>query len=400
MTRVRPFPFEALPAASREEIATAARIRQIARSLVAPTSIAAALADLSGEHVSIEVRRVRPLDLAQIPSDAVGMAFGPADALGLSEAVLVDVGSTLASGLVARALRQRAPRVVDPSRAPLPELAGALAAVVHAAIRRAHAGVPLRVVAAGPAQALARDLAGVHHRVATAWLVVVLGADAFDARVTVPVSDLPKGELCPKSLSVESLRAMGDMRLALPLVISTCIAGRSDVGMLREGDAFVLPRTATQELAIRGGQLVGSVALVAPTAERGLTGVLTEGGMLRTGSVESFSWDASGHTSAGASPEIPNADRPMSAQSNVTLEVLEDAPVVVRVELGAVEMKAREWASLAPGDVIALGRKLGDPAVLRVSGIEVARGELVQVDGEYGVRIVTTSMSTGNAGST
>lgn len=78
----------------------------------------------------------------------------------------------------------------------------------------------------------------------------------------------------------------------------------------------------------------------------------------------------------------------MSDEPNPTLEVIEDAPVVVRVELGALEMKAREWASLAPGDVVTLGRKLGDPAILRVGGVEVARGELVQVDGEYGVRIL------------
>lgn len=78
----------------------------------------------------------------------------------------------------------------------------------------------------------------------------------------------------------------------------------------------------------------------------------------------------------------------MSGEAEPTLEVLEDAPVVVRVELGVVEMKARDWAHLSPGDVVTLGRKLGDPAVLRIGGVEVARGELVQVDGEVGVRIL------------
>ena len=82
---------------------------------------------------------------------------------------------------------------------------------------------------------------------------------------------------------------------------------------------------------------------------------------------------------------------PADATTTTTLEVLEDAPVVVRVELGSVEMKAREWAELAPGDVVALGRRVGDPAILRVGGVELARGELVQVDGEYGVRIVSRS---------
>jgi flagellar motor switch/type III secretory pathway protein FliN len=54
-------------------------------------------------------------------------------------------------------------------------------------------------------------------------------------------------------------------------------------------------------------------------------------------------------------------------------------------------MTAREWTELAIGDIVALGRKLGDPAVLRVGGVELARGELVQVDGEYAVRIVARS---------
>lgn len=87
---------------------------------------------------------------------------------------------------------------------------------------------------------------------------------------------------------------------------------------------------------------------------------------------------------------------PSEPTAVTTVEVLEDAPVVVRVELGTVEMKAREWAELAPGDVVSLGRRVGDPAILRVGGVEVARGELVQVDGEYGVRIVSRTGAGGD----
>ena len=77
--------------------------------------------------------------------------------------------------------------------------------------------------------------------------------------------------------------------------------------------------------------------------------------------------------------------------ADTTARVLDDAAVVVRVELGSVEMKAHEWAQLSAGDVITLGRKLGEAAILRVGGVEVARGELVQVDGEYAVRILARS---------
>jgi flagellar motor switch/type III secretory pathway protein FliN len=68
---------------------------------------------------------------------------------------------------------------------------------------------------------------------------------------------------------------------------------------------------------------------------------------------------------------------------------LGDVPVVVRVEIGAAEMPAREWAALGKGDVIALGAKVADPVLLRVGGVEIARGELVEIDGEVGVRILS-----------
>ena len=73
--------------------------------------------------------------------------------------------------------------------------------------------------------------------------------------------------------------------------------------------------------------------------------------------------------------------------SNALGEAALDAPVVVRVELGNVTLSARKWAELAPGDVIETGRRIGEPVVLRVAGREVARGELVNVEGELGVRI-------------
>jgi flagellar motor switch/type III secretory pathway protein FliN len=374
----QPFPYAALPAISREEIRTAARLREAASSYVRSDAVATALAALVGEPVSIVVRRTRPLDAARIPVDGVGVAFSPSDAPGLSRAALVDLESALAAKLLSRALRQRAPHVTDASRAPSAEVAGALAALLHSAVRRAHAGLPLRVVAAGPAAVLARDLAGVHGRVATAWLTVVLGTEAFDARVSVPLAELPP-ESGASSLSLDGLIALGDAPIALPLVAATCLAGRDTLAALREGDAFVVP--AFPLSAAASGTLVGPVAVVGATSERGLSAELGEDGrlMLRSDRVASHPWDHQ--------PNVLHGE-PMPGESNPTLEAIEDAPVVVRVELGAVEMKAREWANLAPGDVVTLGRKLGDPAVLRVGGVEIARGELVQVDGEYGVRIL------------
>jgi flagellar motor switch/type III secretory pathway protein FliN len=55
--------------------------------------------------------------------------------------------------------------------------------------------------------------------------------------------------------------------------------------------------------------------------------------------------------------------------------------------MGAVSLTAREWAELGAGDVIETGRRIAEPVILRVAGREVARGELVNLEGELGVRI-------------
>jgi type III secretion system YscQ/HrcQ family protein len=72
-------------------------------------------------------------------------------------------------------------------------------------------------------------------------------------------------------------------------------------------------------------------------------------------------------------------------------QIVGETPIVVRLEIGSLELTAREWASLSPGDVVQSGRRLDEPVILRVMGRELARGELVEVDGELGVRITSLS---------
>jgi flagellar motor switch/type III secretory pathway protein FliN len=50
-------------------------------------------------------------------------------------------------------------------------------------------------------------------------------------------------------------------------------------------------------------------------------------------------------------------------------------------------MSAAEWAALRPGDVVQCGRRIEEPIVLRAGGREIARGELVDIEGEVGIRI-------------
>ena len=64
-----------------------------------------------------------------------------------------------------------------------------------------------------------------------------------------------------------------------------------------------------------------------------------------------------------------------------------DLPVTLTVELGRVSLPLGRVAGLKPGDVLELGRRAREPVDLTSGGRLVARGELVQIDTELGVRV-------------
>ncbi len=64
-----------------------------------------------------------------------------------------------------------------------------------------------------------------------------------------------------------------------------------------------------------------------------------------------------------------------------------DVPVTLTVELGRVNLTLEKLAGLQPGDLIELGRHSREPVELTSNGRLVARGELVLIDTELGVRV-------------
>jgi flagellar motor switch protein FliN/FliY len=73
------------------------------------------------------------------------------------------------------------------------------------------------------------------------------------------------------------------------------------------------------------------------------------------------------------------------AQRN--LDLLLDVEIPVTVEVGRTQKTLEEVLSLVPGSVVALDKKAEEPVDLRVNGKLVARGEVVLVDDQYGLRI-------------
>ncbi len=73
--------------------------------------------------------------------------------------------------------------------------------------------------------------------------------------------------------------------------------------------------------------------------------------------------------------------------SGKNLEVLLDIPLQVVVELGHTEMPIQKVLELGPGSVVELNRLAGEPINIMVNGKLVARGEVVVVDENFGVKI-------------
>jgi type III secretion system YscQ/HrcQ family protein len=358
MTRVAPvgpFPWTSLARVSAGAAADLRAARTLARRFGGVDAFATALGEVVGAGAGARLRAGRPERASGAGARHVAVRVEAANAGG---AVVVACEPALARALVLHATKRAGGEVVDPARSAGPATAGFVAAVLVAAARRA--GLALTVA---DAVEVAADLSAS----APSWvgLDVTLDGKAFSAHVGWHAPPTLAREA---ALSVDGLRALGDLPLSLEVVVAFTTARAADLASLRRGDAWV-PGAWTFDPRSR----TGPVWLVASGGERAVAASLVEGGRV---------------VLRGEPGQIPWSPTEDTMTQQPTAEALGDAPVVVRVEVGSAQMPAREWAELRAGDVVKLGRGVGEPVVLRAGGVEVARGELVQIDGELGVRIV------------
>ncbi len=110
-----------------------------------------------------------------------------------------------------------------------------------------------------------------------------------------------------------------------------------------------------------------------------------EEGAYEEGAYEEGAYEEAGYEEgAGAEAEAPVDDNLAEAGP-----LLGDIPMVVVVELGRVQLTADEVIRLRAGQLIELGRAPTDPVDLVVNGKLVAKGELVEIEGELGVKLVS-----------
>lgn len=76
-----------------------------------------------------------------------------------------------------------------------------------------------------------------------------------------------------------------------------------------------------------------------------------------------------------------------SNESSEMVELMDDIPLHLSVEMARLPMLAHEVVQMKVGQVLELNRGVGEAVDLAVNGKVVGRGELVEVDGQLGVRI-------------
>lgn len=161
--------------------------------------------------------------------------------------------------------------------------------------------------------------------------------------------------LAPPRAPLDALAGgpLGGVAVAVPVAIARAAVPRARFAGLRGRDVLVAPRLARGqvELVVGRGALRGGLA---PSDSR--VTVLT-------------------HYVRGPMDDA----------------LADDATVDVAVTIGELRLSVRSLLELAPGQVLDLGKPLGSAVELRVGPRVVARGELVDVGGDVGVRVLAIS---------
>lgn len=381
---VAPFPFARLPKIGGRDCAL---LRIGARSL--PLTLPAAALDTLAALLGAPLR-VEPAPLETCPAGA--LADCTADPL---VAIIVETGvspraprlaieldARFASCLVDRALGGTAGHELPTPLSPLADVAcGVLAYLGARALHAAGAAATHRVrtVVTSPA-ALARAIGDAGSLV---WPThVTLGEDSGVVRAWIPETALH----APSPLAWRAgAEALASLPIALVLEVGHATVTAAELATLTPGDVVVLDGASVR---LAGQQVSGADARRAGQQVAG-TGVLRAAGATRTRWLVTIA-DGVARLEGRARNEERRMtrDTTTASRSGDAMELVGDAPIELRVELARISVPLEDLAQLKPGEVIATGRALGAEVVLRAGERVIATGELVDVDGELGVRVL------------
>jgi len=205
------------------------------------------------------------------------------------------------------------------------------------------------------------------------------------------VADVAQGS---PPLRIDLVLALaGGIPVTVTLVVPSSLATRIAETIAEAANAA--PAELPEPTQIHAGRTVGEEAFAAPAAAAAQAG----GGPSAIGS---FATPGNGEGASmrpaatiGASPDVdvhpvrfpplPVMDTPVTAQRG--LDLIMDVQMRVSVELGRSTMTVEDVLSLGPGSVVELNKLAGEAVDILVNERLIARGEVVVVDENFGVRV-------------
>ncbi len=88
---------------------------------------------------------------------------------------------------------------------------------------------------------------------------------------------------------------------------------------------------------------------------------------------------------SGSTPRPPQVVA--APEKPKTFDLLLDVELPVSVSFGRAQVALKDVLKLTTGSIVELNRSIGDPVEVIVNNCVIARGEVVTVEGNFGVRI-------------
>ncbi len=234
-------------------------------------------------------------------------------------------------------------------------------------------------------------------------LTQIAGAPFAMESVLVAPTEAPAPEEHDLQVSVAAAGSLrGEMSLRVPRAVMLAV-GQLFLQETQDAAAELKPdhQDALQELLRQAaGQVATALSArwgeaqlrveagAAPTWSAGARGwlVSTAGAPCRL----LMEWQMSSALVAALRPvqEKPPASEPAKAPALDKLDLLMDVELDVTLRFGKRSMLLREVLELDSGSVVELDRQVQEPADLLLDGRLIARGEVVVVDGNYGLRVL------------
>ena len=78
---------------------------------------------------------------------------------------------------------------------------------------------------------------------------------------------------------------------------------------------------------------------------------------------------------------------PRRSRDREDIALLLDVPMIIEAEMGRSNKTVNEILHVGEGSILDFEKEAGSPVDLLVNGKLIARGEVVEIEGNYGVRI-------------